>query len=678
MAHQQPTIKTGTVLAGTYRVTQLVNGGGIGAIYRAENLKNPTLKLAVKVFAPVANNQKYAHRRFQEEVELVAALDNAHIARVYTVGITADDQPYLVMDYLEGHDLAGALNRMDKIPVKRVGDIMTQMGNALKQAHAQGIIHRDIRPGNIIVGMADHRTTAAKLINFGSSRLRWSGADSREILARHPDPDFVPPELVTGRVVDLGPSADVFSLAATAYYALSGMLPFSGQPLPDSGARTAATPVHERVPSLSSRVSEVLARGMANRPVDRYPRISEFVARLVTALGSRADEELQWPDDARRPEPSPGQGVEQPAGAGLQEVATAAVPSHVQEALLARQQEADNGGSHEADSGGLQEVATAALPSEIQESLLAKQREADEGLQEVATAAVSSEFQQKLLGRQNSGGGLHEVPTVTLEEKLLNALGGDDESGGGWSDELSAAVLGGDEVFDQPDSDSGPKLNSGEDSGTLEAAWQSEPEEDPTADELIFGNELPSLRQNQIQATDFDDDDPTVLDKNPPQAARDTRPDQPAPDLTGPDAKAPDAGEAAPAAEGADEPAAAPMLEVVETGEAALGLGGEVVDLAGWDDPVPAAQPSEREGSEPHAQLVVSSEITDNAPQKDAPGLLKTTSGELKTAETLSRARQAVAEADAPSVEVADEPASHEPDAPTTRWPSPRTCRSTT
>lgn len=278
-ATQQPA--PGTELAG-YRIEELVGRGGMGEVYRAHD---PRLdrNVALKVLAPRFAADEEFRERLLLESRIAASLDHPNVIPVYDAG-EAEGRLYLAMRYVEGTDLKALLRREGALDAPRAVTIATQMADALDAAHERGLVHRDVKPANVLVDKRGH----AYLADFG---LTQSVSDRPTDGSLMGTIDYLAPEQIRGETVD--GRTDQYALGCLLFECLTGTLPYN------RGSDVAALYAHleEPVPMASSRRAElpaeidaVLARAMAKEPADRYASCRELVehARAALGLGSPA------------------------------------------------------------------------------------------------------------------------------------------------------------------------------------------------------------------------------------------------------------------------------------------------------------------------------------------------------------------------------------------------------
>jgi len=270
---------------GQYQLKDLLGAGGMGEVYRAEHLllRRPC---AIKLIRPERAGDPTNLRRFEREVQATATLTNWHTVEIYDYGHTQDGTFYYVMEYLPGLTLEELVRRHGPLPPQRAVYLLRQMCAALREAHAIGLIHRDIKPGNIIVGERGGLHDVAKLLDFGLVRTT-AGAAVSESLTQHGmlvgTPAYMSPEQAGGDG-EVDARSDIYSLGAVAYYLLTGQPPFTGK----TAVQVLAAHLHERVSALTELrgdvpedVNGVVLRCLEKAPKQRFQDVTE----LEEALG---------------------------------------------------------------------------------------------------------------------------------------------------------------------------------------------------------------------------------------------------------------------------------------------------------------------------------------------------------------------------------------------------------
>jgi serine/threonine-protein kinase len=219
----------GDVISDKYRLLQLLGEGGMGSVWVAENMAlkaNVALKL---IRADVA--EASANDRFLSEARLAARLQHAAIVRVFDFGKTQNDEPFIVMELLEGETLGQRLTRLGSIDPVELCQTLLPIIDALHSALGHGVIHRDLKPDNVFIAKAEGGGVQPKLLDFGIAKLRGESAFHTTKLTQAGtligSPDYMSPEQAKGET-DLDPRSDVWALCVLAYECLVGKPPFHG------------------------------------------------------------------------------------------------------------------------------------------------------------------------------------------------------------------------------------------------------------------------------------------------------------------------------------------------------------------------------------------------------------------------------------------------------------------
>jgi predicted Ser/Thr protein kinase len=292
---------TGTLLDERYALGELLGRGGMGEIYAARRVADD-VQVAIKVLHGHLVEDDTMLERFKREASLAARLPPEHIARVYEVGgDQARSLHFIVMEYLRGEDLGAYFRRRGPLAVGDVVGLGRAIATALDDAHAAGVVHRDLKPQNVFLlgdGDGDGRFEV-RLLDFGIAGLHAAGSHTlTQGVALMGTPGYMPPEQALGRMASVGPASDRFAMAAILYRALTGRLPFAAS---DLGALIqeivhADPPAPSTlIPGLPGDVDLVFALGLAKRPGDRYPS----AASMIDELAAAARGELGEPERAR-------------------------------------------------------------------------------------------------------------------------------------------------------------------------------------------------------------------------------------------------------------------------------------------------------------------------------------------------------------------------------------------
>lgn len=274
---------TGSVLSDRYRIEERIATGGMGSVYLATDQRLDR-RVALKVLKEeLADDERFVER-FRREARAAGALSHPNIAGVFDFGQDGE-RYYMVMELAEGHDLARLLREEGPLSPERSVRIGSQIAFALDHAHAAGVVHRDIKPPNVIIGEADR----VKVTDFGIARAIGEStltATGSVLGTAH----YISPEQAGGGVV--GPSADIYALGIVLYEMLTGSLPFTG----DSALAVAMRHVSDEVPppselnpEIPANLDAVVAGATAKDPNDRFSSAREMADALEGALGSTAE-----------------------------------------------------------------------------------------------------------------------------------------------------------------------------------------------------------------------------------------------------------------------------------------------------------------------------------------------------------------------------------------------------
>ncbi|MEA2430800.1 MAG: hypothetical protein QOI19_1273, partial [Thermoleophilaceae bacterium] len=301
-------IAAGTEIGG-YRILNLLGQGGMGVVYLADNVRTGQ-RVALKLLTPDLARSSGFRERFTREANYASSMRHPNVIEVYDAG-EQGGVLYIAMQFVEGEDLKALLVREGRLDARRTVGILGQVASALDAAHSTGLMHRDIKPGNVMIaaGQPEH----CYLTDFGLSKNPSS--DSIALTAQGEfvgTIDYTAPELVLGK--DADSRLDVYSLGCLFYECLAGQPPFPKDRdvevlyahIQDPPPRVSAVR-----PDLPTALDDVIVKAMAKKPEDRFPTCSAFIDAARTIVGE--------PAPAAAPPPPPPVGVPVPA-------ATAAPP----------------------------------------------------------------------------------------------------------------------------------------------------------------------------------------------------------------------------------------------------------------------------------------------------------------------------------------------------------------
>ena len=326
---ESPTQSTlaGKVVGGKYRVMRPIASGGMGSVWEGVHLTLGT-RVAIKFIRPEYAKDDDSMARFQTEARVMARLQSRYAVHVYDYGITPGGLPYLVMEYLEGQSLTGVIEQGGPLPLTEVVHLMSQAAHALEKAHRLGIIHRDVKPENIMLvpdsdAADEDNAQMVKLVDFGVAKVllegdapvEVEGATTASSLRRQTargvllgTPAFMSPEQLLG-TGEADRHADLWGLATSAYVAVTAQLPYDGRNLGELVNQVCLNPPpvpSEALPDVTPGFDEWFARACANKPADRFDDAFAMSAAILAACGPRARTSVESP----APEPASRSSVE--------------------------------------------------------------------------------------------------------------------------------------------------------------------------------------------------------------------------------------------------------------------------------------------------------------------------------------------------------------------------------
>ena len=281
-------LEPGTEFAG-HRIEEVAGRGGMGVVYKATHLVLDHV-VALKVISPELVGDERFRKRFQSESRIAVSLRHPNVVSVHHAG-EEDGQLFVTMDFIEGTDIRGLLNEEGFLGPARAASILSQVSAALDVAHARGLVHRDIKPGNVLIepgADGDH----AYLTDFGLTKAIDSQTGLTASGAFIGTLDYSSPEQIQGHRVDA--RGDVYALGCLLYEMLSGSVPFTNhvEKVAKMYAHLQEPPPNprEKRPELPAEFTIVVARAMAKDPEDRYPSAGDLARATEAAVEGRAVE----------------------------------------------------------------------------------------------------------------------------------------------------------------------------------------------------------------------------------------------------------------------------------------------------------------------------------------------------------------------------------------------------
>lgn len=284
-------IEAGTILAGKYRVDRTIGTGGMGVVVEATDTRLER-RVAIKFLLPEYAEHAEAASRFMREARAAVKIKSDHSARVIDVGTLENGSPYMVMEYLEGADLAQILERDGVLSVEDAALYVIQACEAVAEAHSHGIVHRDLKPANLFLAQQPDGSVRIKVLDFGISKVAETQKDHSltRTSSMMGSPLYMSPEQMRStRNVDL--RTDIWALGVIFYEMVTGSLPFIASSVPELSAKVLLEehePLSSRRPDLPVALERVVARALCKSPADRFPSIAEFAMELLPFAPHRA------------------------------------------------------------------------------------------------------------------------------------------------------------------------------------------------------------------------------------------------------------------------------------------------------------------------------------------------------------------------------------------------------
>ena len=308
----------GTILSGRYRIVERLGEGGMGSVYLAEQISLGGRLVAVKVLHKQISRAPEIVHRFEAEALMVGRLSHPNIVTIHEMDRTGSGELYIVMEYVRGYSLRQLLEQQERLPTARALHIAQQVASALDEAHQQGIIHRDVKPDNIMVVGAEQGQDLVKVLDFGIAKLREAGPSQTQTGMVLGTPRYMSYEQASGlSSAQLDARSDIYSLGVVMYEMLAGGTPFDAdtpmgtilkhvqdEAMPISQFRTGLG-----IPSeVDTLVLSCLAKDRENRPASARELVTRIAQLEVTLLvqpamrenlSSVADEKTMLPEEPR-------------------------------------------------------------------------------------------------------------------------------------------------------------------------------------------------------------------------------------------------------------------------------------------------------------------------------------------------------------------------------------------
>ncbi len=272
-------LQPGHIINDTYRVEKLLGSGGMADVYIVAHMRMPR-KFALKVMRLDVSTRQAFLDRFNQEGEILATIRHPHIVDVIDRNQLADGSPYLVMELLDGEDLAIYLARTGALSVPVALRICSQIGDALEAAHRVGVVHRDLKPSNIFLSQQGQVLNFVKVLDFGIAKV--TSAHKLQMTAPAAlmgTPAYMSPEQALGQSEKIDARTDQFALAAVLYEMLAGRGAFH-QPGDAIFAILERVVKHAPEPLKEPQIQRAVMRALSKNPEDRFASLSEFLAAV--------------------------------------------------------------------------------------------------------------------------------------------------------------------------------------------------------------------------------------------------------------------------------------------------------------------------------------------------------------------------------------------------------------
>ncbi|MGZ4291579.1 MAG: protein kinase domain-containing protein [Gaiellaceae bacterium] len=343
----------GEILADRYELEELVGTGGMSSVFRAHD-RLLDRKVALKILHQQYSGDDDYVERFRREARAVAALSHPNIVTVIDRGEHGERQ-FIVFEYVEGENLKRLIERRGPAPVSTALELGMQIARGLSFAHQQGLVHRDVKPQNVLMNGEGQ----AKVTDFGIARsldVQHGMTQTGTVLGTS---DYIAPEQAQGQRVD--EHTDVYSLGVVLYELLTSEVPFPGENFVAVAMRhinEAPPPIRDKRPDVSPRVEAAVQKAMAKRPEDRFPTMAEFCRELEACLAELQSAGTQIAPSLAAPLRRPWRsGLPWPALAVVAALAALAAAAAVVAYLVLHDSGSSSGGPPGGGSGGAVRLA---------------------------------------------------------------------------------------------------------------------------------------------------------------------------------------------------------------------------------------------------------------------------------------------------------------------------------
>jgi tRNA A-37 threonylcarbamoyl transferase component Bud32 len=284
-AYGDPSPRAGQVIGGKWRLTRRIGEGGMGEVYEAQH-SFIGRRFAIKFLHPFLTQNPEAMTRFQHEAQAAGGIEHENIGAALDFGTADDGTPYLVMEYLDGEDLARLLVRTGPLAIPRAAYIIIQACRGLAAAHGRGIVHRDLKPENLFICRRVDGSDQVKVVDFGIAKLRTQVTVTQSGTTMG-TPCYMSLEQARG-AKEVDHRTDIYALGVILYEAIAGAKPYPGEAYNEvlyNLFTSEAVPLDTLRPGIDPRLSATVHRAMAREASARFNSVQELAEALVAHAG---------------------------------------------------------------------------------------------------------------------------------------------------------------------------------------------------------------------------------------------------------------------------------------------------------------------------------------------------------------------------------------------------------